>query len=143
MVLLWNEIVECFECHTALPEMPITTAISSDCELAVFFRGLTEPCRNNRAQVTSEERELGIAQPSVVFAPLITDYHDMRTGERAKKVTGVIVMTGDQPDYFTLPHLTLLEGVAGQVSQALLSSQLLQENESRRAYSQVYVTPDF
>lgn len=143
MVLLWNEIVECFECHTALPEMPLTTAISSDCELALFFHGLTGPCRSNRNQVTSEERELGIDRPSVAFAPLITDYHDMRTGERAKKVTGIIVLTSDKPDYFTLPHLTLLEGVAGQVSQALLSSQLLQENESRRTYSQVYVTPDF
>ena len=46
-------------------------------------------------------------------------------------------------NHFTLSNLTLMKGVAEQVAQALLNAKLLQENESRRAYEQVYVTPGF
>lgn len=142
-VLLFNEIVDCFECHAAMPQMPVTTAFSVSSELIGQICELKEPARQNRINSLSpQDTELGINRPSILIAPFITDCHDFRSGEMQKKVTGAIILVHDSADYFTLPHLTLMEGVAGQVSQALLSSQLLQENESRRAYEQVYVTPD-
>lgn len=143
LVLLFNEIVDCFECHAAVPLMPVTTAFSVNTELVGQICALKEPARQNRSNSLSpQDAELGINRQSVLLASFITDCHDYRSGEMQKKVTGAIILVHDTADYFTLPHLTLLQGVAGQVSQALLSSQLLQENESRRAYEQVYVTPD-
>lgn len=142
-VLLFNEIVDCFECHAAVPQMPVITAFAVGSDLVGQLCELKEPVRQNRASgLSAHDAELGINCPSVLIAPLITDHLDYRSGEMQKKVTGAIVLTHSAEDHFTLPHLTLLEGVAGQVSQALLSSQLLQENESRRNYEQVYVTPD-
>ena len=144
LVLLFNEIVDCFECHAAVPQMPVTTAFNMACELVMQICELKEPVRQNRSGgLAPQDAELGIDCRSVLIAPLITNHLDYRSGETQKRVTGAIILTNASEDHFTLPHLTLLQGVAGQVSQALISSQLLQENESRRAYEQVYVTPDF
>jgi CRP-like cAMP-binding protein len=103
-VLLWNEIVECFECHAALPSLGGSLVFAAGSPLAGMIGGLDEPCRKGPIAASDEEKQIGLDCASVVYVPLITEHVDMRFGdERQKKVTGVIILADDRRDYFTLP----------------------------------------
>ncbi len=143
-ILLWNEIVECFECHAAMPGPLAENVVPGNCRLSEYIFSLTEPSRHSEPQRLSEGCAVDLNGADVLFVPLITDCNDAASNfQTVKRVAGAIVLTNDKPGFFTLPHMTLLQGVAGQVSQAMLNNKLLQENEARRAYNQQFIMPGF
>ncbi len=148
MILLWNEIVECFEIQSSqnyVQDLEMDMSIlGGTSELSQLLLGLTAPFVLEAEEHFEIMRKLGVACNSLVCAPLITDYSDPNLDyQYVKRVSGIIIIGHTHKNHFTLSNLTMLTGVADQVAQAMLNAKLLQENESRRAYEQVYVTPDF
>ncbi|MBF0546115.1 MAG: cyclic nucleotide-binding domain-containing protein [Candidatus Riflebacteria bacterium] len=135
-VFLWNEYIDCFECSASFPENIEFFPLTINTPAALFFQELGEALLINepfKESATIDEVCLnGFKSGSILISPLVDQ----------KKTAGVILLAHSQPGFFKLPNLTLLQGVSGQVSQALLSGRLLQENESRRRYNQVYVRAD-
>ncbi len=146
VILFWNEIVECFEIETILGNKneTLATAFNGHSKFSEFLLGLKDPFVTDENHKFVEIKETGLDCKGMVYVPLLTDLLDLNDPYKyVKKVTGVIILGHSNLNHFTLSNLTLMKGVAEQVAQALLNAKLLQENESRRAYEQVYVTPGF
>jgi CRP-like cAMP-binding protein len=148
MILFWNEIVECFEVQVAqnyeLDTQIDMSAFAGTSEFSQFLLGLSEPFVPKSEEQFETMKTVGFCCDGLAFVPLITDYSDPNLDyQYVKRVSGIIVLGHSNGEHFTLSNLIMLKGVADQVAQAMLNAKLLQENESRRAYEQVYVTPGF
>lgn len=142
-VMIWNEIVECFECKIALPEFPPLTVIGKDTNLVKYWLKLDDPVSSSFTDDFVSTDELHFSMPSVMYAPLITQSEDSQNNYRiTKRVTGVVVLVSDKPNAFAMSQINLTRGVTNQVSQAIANSSLLMENEARRNHNLVYVTAD-
>ena len=142
-VMMWNDVVECFECNVALPEYPPVTDLSSNSILARYWQSLDIPVTPTTAEYFVDTKELGFNQPSVMYTPLIVNQQDSNMDNtRMKKVVGIAVLVSPQPNAFSLQHINLSKSVADQVSQAIINSTLLMEKEARRQHEQVFVTAD-
>ena len=141
-VMMWNDVVECFECSVGIPERPPVTNLSSYSLLARYWQNLDIPVTPTTADNFVDTRELGFNLPSVMYTPLIVNQQNSFYNDRVKSVVGIAVLVSPVPNAFTLQHLNLSKSVADQVSQAIVNSRLLMEKEARRQHEQVYVTAD-
>lgn len=140
-VMLWNEVVECFECKIALPEFPPVNILANNAMLSRYWLNLDIPVTKETCEGFISTQELGFDIPSVMYTPLIVKVEDPNQGYRiVNQVTGVIVLVSPQPKAYTLQHINLSKSVADQVSQAIVNSRLMMENEARREHDLVYVT---
>lgn len=140
-VIFFNDIVDCFEVAVAIDEIPIDYVINKETELAQFWLSISESEYCFSASFEPDLKKINMNCDSLVVVPVIADCQ-IADESCSKQLLAVILLSHSTLDYFNLSHFTLFDGVAKQMSQALLSSKLLQENESRRIYEQVYVTPD-
>ncbi len=142
-VMLWNDVVECFECTIGLPELPPVTFLPNNSHLAKYWMNLDIPVTQNTSDKFVEPIELGFNQPSVMYTPLIVKVEDpIQNYKTVNKVAGIAVLVSPQPKAYSLQHINLSKSVADQVSQAIVNSKLNMENQARREHSLVYVTPD-
>ena len=140
-VMLWNDVVECFECKIALPDFPPVTLLSNDSLLSKYWLNLEVPVTKDTSENFMDPLDLGFNLPSVMYTPLIVKAEDPNQGYRKiDKVTGVAVLVSSNPNAFNLQHINLSKSVADQVSQAIVNSRLMMENEARREHGFVYVT---
>lgn len=143
-VMMWNNIVECFECQCGLPEKPPVCALQAGSPLTNYWRNLDLPATPEMNEDFVGTQELGFGMADVIYVPLKVFEEDSSRGyERVKRVVGVAVLVSNTPKNFTLQKITLLRGIADQVSQAIANTKLMQENDSRRDFNQVYVSADF
>lgn len=143
-VMMWNEVVECFECCVGLPELPPVTSLSSSSVLSRYWQNLELPVTPTTDESFVDTRELGFNLPSVMYTPLIVNQQDSSfNNERGRTVAGIAVLVSPTVNAFSLQHINLSKSVADQVSQAIVNSRLLMEKEARRQHEQVYVTADF
>lgn len=142
-IMMWNNIVECFECSIGLPEYPPIVRLEKDSVLSRYWQTLELPVTPESTDCFVDTKELGFGMPSVVYVPLTVFEEDAARGyERVKRVAGVVVLVSNNPKTFSLQKITLLRGIAAQVSQAIANIKLMQENESRRDFNQVYVSAE-
>ncbi|MBQ2592731.1 MAG: cyclic nucleotide-binding domain-containing protein [Candidatus Riflebacteria bacterium] len=142
-VMMWNEVVECFECTVGLPEMPPVTSLSAYSVLSRYWQNLDIPVTSTIADNFVDTRELGFNLPSVMYTPLIVNQQNSSfNNNQMKNVVGIAVLVSPVPNAFSLQHINLSKSVADQVSQAIVNSRLLMEKEARRQHEQVYVTAD-
>ena len=142
-VMMWNEVVECFECTVGLPEMPPVTSLSAYSVLSRYWQNLDIPVTSTIADNFVDTRELGFNLPSVMYTPLIVNQQNSSFNNNPmKNVVGIAVLVSPVPNAFSLQHINLSKSVADQVSQAIVNSRLLMEKEARRQHEQVYVTAD-
>ena len=142
-VMMWNEVVEHFECNVGLPELPPVTVLKSDSVLAKYWQNLDIPVTPDTTDYFVDTSELGFNLPSVMYTPLIVNsQNSIHDNNRVKSVAGIAVLVSPVPKAFTLQHINLSKSVADQVSQAIVNTKLLMEKEARREYEQVYVTAD-
>lgn len=143
-VMMWNEVVECFECTVGLPELPPVTSLSSFSVLSRYWQSLDFPVTpTTAADSFVDTRELGFNLPSVMYTPLIVNQQNSSfDNDRGQNVVGIAVLVSPVPEAFSLQHINLSKSVADQVSQAIVNSRLLMEKEARRQHEQVYVTAD-
>ncbi|MBR4328658.1 MAG: cyclic nucleotide-binding domain-containing protein [Candidatus Riflebacteria bacterium] len=142
-VMMWNEVVECFECIVGLPEKPPVTSLSAFSALSRYWQNLDIPVTSTIADNFVDTRELGFNLPSVMYTPLIVNQQNSSfNNNQMKNVVGIAVLVSPVPNAFSLQHLNLSKSVADQVSQAIVNSRLLMEKEARRQHEQVYVTAD-
>ena len=142
-VMMWNEVVECFECTVGLPERPPVTSLSSYSLLTRYWQNLDIPVTSTSADNFVDTSELGFNLPSVMYTPLIDHQQNSSIDNgRAQNVVGIAVLVSPVPNAFSLQHINLSKSVADQVCQAIINSRLLMEKEARRQHEQVYVTAD-
>ncbi len=142
-VMLWNDVVECFECKIALPEFPPVHVLANNSMLSRYWLNIDIPVTQETSEDFIAPNELGFNLPSVMYTPLIVKVEDPNQGYRkVNRVTGVYVLVSPKPKAFTLQHINLSKSVADQVSQAVINSRLMMENEARREHGLVYVTAD-
>ncbi len=142
-IMLWNDVVECFECKIALPEFPPVHVLANNSMLSRYWLNIDIPVTQETSEDFIAPNELGFNLPSVMYTPLIVKVEDPNQGYRkVNRVTGVYVLVSPKPKAFTLQHINLSKSVADQVSQAVINSRLMMENEARREHGLVYVTAD-
>ncbi len=142
-VMMWNDVVECFECKIALPEFPPITVLDKNSSLSQYWMSLDIPVTQSTTENFVEPNELGFNQPSVMYTPLIIKLDDSKQFvNNNRKVAGIAVLVTPKPNAYTLQQINLSRSVADQVSQAIVNSRLIMENEARREHGLVYVTAD-
>ena len=142
-VMMWNNVVECFECQVGLPEKPPVTVLAPQSSLAIYWRNMSLPVTVDINEDFVDTTDLGFKMESTIYVPFKVFEEDQIQGnERVRKVVGVAVLVAPQPKVFSLQKITLLRGIADQVGQAIANTKLMQDNDSRRDYNQIYVSAD-
>lgn len=142
-IMMWNHIVECFECQVGIPEMPPVKGLQIGSPLSRYFRELNLPATSEISEDFVGTSELGFQTPSVIYVPFKVYEEDPEHGyEKVRRVVGVAVLVSNKPNAFSLSQINLLRGISDQVSQAIANTKLMQENDSRRDFAQVYVSAD-
>lgn len=142
-VMMWNDIVECFECSVGLPEVPPITILNNDSALSKYWLSLELPVTSNITDSFVDTGELGFNMASVMYTPILAKKaHITDSDTTDKEVIGVAVYVSDKPNAYSLELINLSRGVTEQVSQAIINSRLIMENEARREHNLVYVTAD-
>jgi CRP-like cAMP-binding protein len=142
-VMMWNEVVGCFECKAAIPEFPPIPVLNFDSKLAQYWQKLDVPVTSAISDSFVDTSELGFKIPSVMYTPLIVKQEDPNQEyKRVKFVTGVSVLVSPEPNAFSMQYLNLSRSVAEQVSQAIANTRFIMENEARRQHEQIFVTAD-
>jgi CRP-like cAMP-binding protein len=142
-VMMWNNIVECFECSIGLPEVPPITILHNNTALCRYWMNLDLPVTSNITDGFVDTEELGFKMPSVMYTPILAKKSKITDDENNnKEVIGVAVYVSTKPNAYSLDLINLSRSVTEQVSQAIINSRLIMENEAREQHELVYVTAD-
>ncbi len=141
-VMMWNDVVECFECNVALPVFPPVTTLHKDSSLANYWLKLETSLTKETASDFVLTDELGFNVPSTMYTPLFEQIKDFTHNNIVNKVSGIIVLISNKENAYNLRQINLVRSVADQVGQAIANSRLLMENEARHEHNLVYVTAD-